>query len=278
MKDKNEMTTGEFAKLCGVSKHHLLYYDKLGIFSPVRTGKNDYRYYSISQAELFQVIIILRDMGTSLQEIKAYMEGRNPETLLKLLQEKEEKLNLEIAKIRRKQYVIKEKAAGLLQAERMKLDEVLLQTEEEEYLICFSGDSDEKKVAQRYTDTILYCEEQGIPIDYSWCGIFGKTDMEQGAYDRYEGFYMKMENGYAKSSRKNKRLSILKKEAGRYLVYCFRGFEGKNQRSYLALKTYAKKHGISILDRFYEEVLQDELSAQGYENYVMKISVRAEGV
>ena len=45
---KNDyFTTGEFAKICSVSKQTLIYYDRVGIFSPDITGSNGYRYYSI---------------------------------------------------------------------------------------------------------------------------------------------------------------------------------------------------------------------------------------
>ncbi|HBY3460150.1 TPA: MerR family DNA-binding transcriptional regulator, partial [Clostridioides difficile] len=32
--EKQYFTTGEFAKLCGISKQTLIFYDKIGIFSP----------------------------------------------------------------------------------------------------------------------------------------------------------------------------------------------------------------------------------------------------
>lgn len=54
---KNDyFTTGEFAKICSVSKQTLIYYDRVGIFSPDITGSNGYRYYSYTQIETFTVI------------------------------------------------------------------------------------------------------------------------------------------------------------------------------------------------------------------------------
>ena len=43
---QNYFTTGEFAKLVGVTKHTLFHYDKIGIFSPEIKEDNYYRYYS----------------------------------------------------------------------------------------------------------------------------------------------------------------------------------------------------------------------------------------
>ncbi|EGT4207022.1 MerR family DNA-binding transcriptional regulator, partial [Clostridioides difficile] len=47
--EKQYFTTGEFAKLCGISKQTLIFYDKIGIFSPEYKDKNNYRYYSVYQ-------------------------------------------------------------------------------------------------------------------------------------------------------------------------------------------------------------------------------------
>ena len=58
---QNYFTTGEFAKLVGVTKHTLFYYDKIGIFSPEIKLDNDYRYYSVFRIEVFYVISTLKD-------------------------------------------------------------------------------------------------------------------------------------------------------------------------------------------------------------------------
>ena len=45
MKRKNEesYTTGEFARYFGIKKDTLLYYDKIGLFSPAGVRPNGYR-------------------------------------------------------------------------------------------------------------------------------------------------------------------------------------------------------------------------------------------
>ena len=57
MKQKKDyFTTGEFARICGVRKQTLFYYDSIGIFSPEIVGDNGYRYYSYTQVETFAVL------------------------------------------------------------------------------------------------------------------------------------------------------------------------------------------------------------------------------
>ena len=70
MKD-NYFSTGEFAKLCNVNKKTLFHYDEIGLFKPEIVKENGYRYYSIYQLEIFDMIYTLRDLGVPLKEIKS---------------------------------------------------------------------------------------------------------------------------------------------------------------------------------------------------------------
>ncbi|MEL0969119.1 MerR family transcriptional regulator [Clostridioides difficile] len=69
--EKQYFTTGEFAKLCGISKQTLIFYDKIGIFSPEYKDKNNYRYYSVYQYDTLDILQSLREIGMSLEEIKS---------------------------------------------------------------------------------------------------------------------------------------------------------------------------------------------------------------
>ncbi|WP_254214025.1 MerR family transcriptional regulator [Clostridioides difficile] len=68
--EKQYFTTGEFAKLCGISKHTLIFYVKLGIFFPEFIDKNIYRSYSVFQYDTLDILQSLREIGMSLEEIK----------------------------------------------------------------------------------------------------------------------------------------------------------------------------------------------------------------
>ena len=48
------LTTGEFAKICGVTKHTLFHYDDIGILKPEIVKANGYRYYAIKQFFTFE--------------------------------------------------------------------------------------------------------------------------------------------------------------------------------------------------------------------------------
>jgi len=62
---------GEFATLAHVSKRLLRYYDEIGLLSPSHTDRfNGYRYYSAEQLAHLNRILVLKDLGLSLDQVR----------------------------------------------------------------------------------------------------------------------------------------------------------------------------------------------------------------
>lgn len=65
---------GEMAKLHGISRQTLLYYDRIGLLKPREISEvNQYRYYTLDQFEELDVILSLKNLGMKLKEIKHYL-------------------------------------------------------------------------------------------------------------------------------------------------------------------------------------------------------------
>ena len=60
-----KLTTGEFAKLCNVTKHTLYHYNDIGILKPDSCDENGYRMYTYDQLSLFYFISVMKDMNMS---------------------------------------------------------------------------------------------------------------------------------------------------------------------------------------------------------------------
>lgn len=63
------MNTREFAKLCGVEKRTLFYYDELGLLKPIQVHENHYREYAPEQFCEMDMIKLLQASGYTLSEI-----------------------------------------------------------------------------------------------------------------------------------------------------------------------------------------------------------------
>ena len=84
------MTTGELARIMGITKETLFHYDEIGLFCPQVVKENRYRYYSVDQIELLDTILLLKELGIPLKEIRSLLEKRTPEKVAHFLGEREE--------------------------------------------------------------------------------------------------------------------------------------------------------------------------------------------
>lgn len=93
-------TVGQLAKLCHVSKQTLIYYDREDVFKPEYVdAQNGYRYYTANQLELLDSILILKEIGLSLAEIKQFMAGRSEENALAMLRRQHAHLENKLAQL-----------------------------------------------------------------------------------------------------------------------------------------------------------------------------------
>lgn len=75
MENKATLTISEFAKLSGVSRKTLIYYDKIGLFCPETVNpESGYRYYSYLQLDVISAIYALKEIGTPLKDINVYLD------------------------------------------------------------------------------------------------------------------------------------------------------------------------------------------------------------
>lgn len=92
-----QYTTGEIAKLCGVSVRTVQYYDSKNILKPSAVTEGGRRLYTEENARKLQTICMLKALGLKLQSIKDILESENPkELLLVLLDEQAKKIKSDI--------------------------------------------------------------------------------------------------------------------------------------------------------------------------------------
>ena len=96
-----------------VNKRTLHYYDETGLFQPNRKGENEYRYYSYQQSPEFEMILAFRELGMSIEEIKAYYAERTPENFRRILQDKQHSIHEQIRHLRKIRQMLKVKEAQL---------------------------------------------------------------------------------------------------------------------------------------------------------------------
>ncbi|MFG1616830.1 MerR family transcriptional regulator [Nonomuraea wenchangensis] len=64
----------EVARMSGVTSRTLRHYHEIGLLEPARIGGNGYRHYEEDQLLRLQQILVLREMGLGLAEIKEIVD------------------------------------------------------------------------------------------------------------------------------------------------------------------------------------------------------------
>lgn len=87
----SEYTTGEMAKLCGITVRTVQYYDTRNILVPSRLTEGGRRVYSENDLQKLKVICFLREIGMSINSIGELLSEEAPENVISILLEQQEK-------------------------------------------------------------------------------------------------------------------------------------------------------------------------------------------
>lgn len=67
------LTIQQLAKLAGITTRTLRHYHQIGLLTPARIGENGYRYYDDADAIRLQQILLYRELGIPLDEIRSVL-------------------------------------------------------------------------------------------------------------------------------------------------------------------------------------------------------------
>ena len=86
----SKYTTGEVAKLCGVSVRTVQYYDERGILLPSELSEGGRRLYTEDDLKRMRIICFLREAGLPINSISALFAEENPQSIISILLEQQE--------------------------------------------------------------------------------------------------------------------------------------------------------------------------------------------
>lgn len=90
----------EIARLHGITKKTLCYYEKINLFKPdFISGSNNYKYYTRKNFPILKQIILLKNIGFSLLEIKELLDNRTHELMIKKLEVRKKEVSLQLKTI-----------------------------------------------------------------------------------------------------------------------------------------------------------------------------------
>lgn len=271
MLSKNYFTISDFAKLMGLSRQTLIYYDRIGLFKPAKTLNNNYRLYSRNQINLLSLITMLAEMGVPLKEIQPIVENISPDTALEILKKQrneahekmqrfqmlEDMISLRIEQIEFGKEVLENKVASLSI------------TEIKEDIPLYLGDEINHSWDDILDDYIIdfyeKCEGMDFPLIFSAGQMKRRDDILAGRSEVVAKMCFILND----LSRAN---SVIPK--GKYAVGYVQGDCEKTDDVYNRLVSFIKDNGLRIVGNAYEEYLLDELVESRRNNFLMKVLIQ----
>lgn len=266
MKSKNFLySTGQFAKLNGINKRTLHYYDEIGLFSPEFKEENGYRYYTCFQTVQLELIVTLRKIGLSIDEIIRYQKSPSGDSFADLISEKKQLIDKSIQELLNTKAFLEQKSNKLSLSLTAKDGEIEIITLPEQRILLSNP------ITGAYDD-----DDFAVAGDFSLRlkSIFGLYDnfgsriaadqIINGNYHDYDCFFAYV--------RKDIEVYDTVRPAGTYLrTFCVGDWD-KLEKVYRNIIKFADENQIDLFGYAYEEGL-NEMSLQHRDDYITMITV-----
>lgn len=266
-------TISDFAKLMGISRQTLIYYDRIGLFKPIKTMGNKYRLYSKSQINVISLISMLSEMGVPLKEIKAVVDNISPDTAIEILNKQrneaveklqrfrmlEEMISLRIEQITFGKEV-SEKAIPPFSVMEFKEDIPLYVGED---INCSLGDIADDVIINFYAK----CEKLNFPLIFSGGLLKSRENIIAGKSEIISNMCFTLKDSVSANA-------VIPK--GLYAVGYVYGDYGDTADIYKDLLSFIDEKGMKIIGNAYEEYLLDELAESEPNNFVRRIMIQIE--
>ena len=121
----SKYTTGEIAKLCGVSVRTVQYYDARSILVPSALSEGGRRLYSEDDLKRMRIICFLREAGVPINRISELFTEEHPEKIISiLLDQQERELREEIADGQKKLNIVETIKRELKEIENFSVESI----------------------------------------------------------------------------------------------------------------------------------------------------------
>lgn len=270
MERKNSLTTGELARIMGISKHTLFHYDEIGLFCPEKVLENGYRCYSLYQLETLDTILMLRDLGMPIKEIRSFLDQKSPEKLLEVFSQREEQIEQQLERLRWIRERIVQKKQKIQTALELDFSRIEIRERPDRYYIYEKVPSGrEEDILKKTNELITRYQNQENWSEYDIAYLQHEENVRNGRYDCYDNAALLLKRCMA-----GEVCGLLPE--GFYLIAYHVGHWENIGEAYERMKAYRKAHGIETTGEYVEYYLVDNLTVNSQEEYVTAIEVRME--
>ncbi|MGL5415917.1 MAG: MerR family transcriptional regulator [Clostridium sp.] len=261
MKNNLHMTISEFSHITGIKPENLRYYDQIKLLSPDCRGDNGYRYYTRSQLNTAYLIVSLRDIGISIDEIRKYIQSRTPEKLFTLFNTQRTQILNEIKKLHVTLEIMNLYTTMASTALVHDENKIFIERKKKEPILLGPLILD-KNTDDSFISFYDFVSEKGFNLGYPLGVIVKKETLQDTSSLLPFKYYFKVEtneNAY--------------KPEGDYAVIYGRCAYGESDYLYEKLLSFIKENNLTICGDAYEEYPLNELSILDETQYCVRIEI-----
>lgn len=264
---------GEFANFFGVSKQTLLYYERAGIFAPAFIDTNGYRYYSVKQYFLFEILLTFRMLGVPMKKISWYLAHRSLENLRQMYEEKRGEIDRDLEILRANRALLEEKLERLEEIETLPIGKPLLENKKAQRVAISPFPHDASSPAH-YVNRIAEHNRhffEGHVIKEHLTGYI--LDRER----LIRGEYLPMSRLFTPITHESDALPLSWKPAGLYAtLYQKSGYHLKYIDALKTLKAFMDRNCLVYAGDAYISPIVNYWAAEKAEDYITRVSVRVD--
>ena len=258
-------SVGDFAKFSRTTRDTLHHYDKIGLLSPMSRGENNYRYYSIGQLAVVNVIRTLQELGLSLAEIKKLKDSRTPENVDEVFLRQIEKINVKIddwVRARKLLFALQKAIHSVLNVDERVITIKFMPAE----AIVLGDLNDYSRGRNDYDALYTFYREiskkyPNLDMNYPVWGTFSDDRIKRGDWKWPDRYYFYNPEGHDK------------KPASLYAIGYTRGGYGQAGDLYNRIIDYIDDNGFEICGNAYEEYPLNEICVNDDRNYLIRVMI-----
>lgn len=262
--DKGRLfTISEFARISGVSRDNLIFYDKVGVLKPERVDYNGYRYYSIRQIWLVYFVMMFKEFGMPLEKIKEISRDRTPEGILQVFSNQKNVIQLEIHKLQQRLLMIQAQEDVIRETQGLDEDAIHIQDRPAEPVLRgpVIHDFRQDRLNTYFSEFFNQVLASGIGLGFPLGCEVTKQSLLREEWGHIHRIYFRVPQ------------SKQKKKAGKYVVGYARGDYFTNFHLYERMMDFISENNFSINGAAYEEYMLDEVTTIDPSDYLMRLSI-----
>ncbi len=260
---------GELSKYQNISKQTLIFYDKIGLFCPDYVDPNNgYRYYSASQIDYLDTILIMKKIGFSLNEIKEHMQHYNIDSSLIALRKQVTVIDRQIQELRLIRNRVLHRCGQMEDAIRHRGSEsaVVIEYRDAQYILFREVKSPFtlKEISIATKKCFADSFQEQLPIFFQSGVIVPLRRIREGRFTEASTAFLPIE-------KTEKVKNIRQLPAGTCACVYHVGDYPSIGRSYQKLLDYCEHHNWNIISDAYEFCINDYITSHDENEYVTKI-------